>query len=86
MNETETQLDGLNDTIADLQAGIGSIETRFWESMPDTFHDVKPKEAVDQFEDKIEAMASREDELRKAETDLQVLNANIKADQGHFRT
>ena len=27
-------------------------------------------------------MASREDEIRKAETDLQVLNANIKADQG----
>ena len=37
---------------------------------------------MDQFEDKIEAVASREDEIRKAETDLQVLNANIKADQG----
>ena len=82
LNETETQLDGLNDTIADLQADIKATAARFWESMPDTFHGVKPKKAVDQFEDKIEAVASREAELGKAEMDLQVLNANIKADQG----
>lgn len=82
LNDTETQLAGLNDTIADLQADIASTAARFWESMPDTFHGVTPKEAVKKFEDKIEAVASREDELGKAETDLQVLNANIKADQG----
>ena len=82
LSDTKTQLEGLNDTIADLQADIKATEERFWESMPDTFHSVKPKEAVDQFEDKIEAVASREAELGKAETDLQVLNVNIKADQG----
>lgn len=82
LNDTETQLEGLKDTIANLQADIEATKGRFWESMPDTFHGVKPKEAVDQFEDRIEAVASREDEIRKAETDLQVLNANIKADQG----
>ena len=82
LNDTELQLEGLNNTIADLQADIKATEKSFWESMPDTFHGVKPKEAVDQFEDKIEAVASREDELGKAETDIQVLNANIKADEG----
>ena len=81
LNDTETQLEDLKDTIANLQADIEATKERFWESMPDTFHGVKPKKAVDQFEDKIEAVASREDEIRKAETDLQVLNANIKADQ-----
>ena len=82
LNETQTQLEGLNDTIADLQADIASTEERFWESMPETFHGVTPKEAVDHFEDKIEAAAAREDKLRKAEGDLQVLNANIEAAEG----
>ncbi len=82
LNDTETQLDNLNDTIADLQADIKATEERFSESMPDTFHGVKPKEAVKKFEDKIETVTSREAELGKAETDLQVLNANIKADEG----
>ena len=52
LNDTETQLEGLKDTIANLQADIEATKERFWESMPDTFHGVKPKEAVDQFEDK----------------------------------
>ena len=82
LNDTETQLEGLNNTIADLQADLKATEERFWASMPDTFHGAKPKEAVKRFEDKIEAVASREDELRKAEGDLQVLNANIAADAG----
>ncbi len=81
LNETETQLEGINDTIADLHADIKATEERFWESMPETFHGVKPKAAADQFEDNIEVVTSREDELGKAETDLQVLNANIEADE-----
>lgn len=82
LNDTELQLEGLNNTIVDFQADIKATEKSFWESMPDTFHGVKPTEAVNQFEDKIETVASREDELSKAETDIQVLNANIEADEG----
>ncbi len=82
LNDTETQLEDLNNTIAGWQADIKTTAARFWESMPDTFHGIKPKEAVKQFEDKIEVVASREDELGKAETNIQVLNANIKADRG----
>ena len=85
LNDTETQLGVLNDKIADLQADITATEARFWESMPDTFHDVTPKEAVKQFEDKIAAVASRETELVKAEKDIQVLNANIKADESKLQ-
>ena len=78
LNETEAQLGDMNNTITDLQADIASTEERFWESMPDTFHGVKPKKAVDQFEDKIETVASHETELSQAEADLRVLNANIR--------
>ena len=81
LRETEAQLEGFNDTIADLQADIKATAERFWESMPDTFHGVTPKKAVNQFEDKIEAVETREDEHGNAEAQLQVLNANIEADE-----
>ena len=81
LNDTETQLEGINNTIADLQADIKETEERFWESIPDTFHGVKPKVAVEQFENKIEEVASREDERRNAETQLQRVEDNIRADQ-----
>jgi len=85
LNDTEKQLENLNNTIADLQADIKATETRFWESMPETFHGITPKEAADQFEDKIETVASREAELGKAETDIQVLKANIEADESKLQ-
>ena len=82
LRETEEQLQNASDTLEDLKADIKSIETRFWELLPDSFHGVTPKKAVDQFDSKIKEVAAREDELRKAETDLRVLDVNIKADQG----
>ncbi|RKU23380.1 hypothetical protein C6503_02920 [Candidatus Poribacteria bacterium] len=82
LNAAERQLENLNNTITDLQADIKATETRFWESMPETFHGITPKEAVDQFEDKIETVASREVELGKAEADIRVLKASIEADEG----
>ena len=86
LNETETQLEGLNSTIADLQTNIKETEERFWESIPDTFHGVKPTEAVDQFKNKIEAVASREGERDTAETQLQVLNTQIESDQNNLES
>ena len=85
LNDTETQLKDLSNTIADLQSDVAATETRFWESMPDTFHGVKPKEAADRFDNKIKAVEAREDERRNAETQLQVLNANIKADESKLQ-
>ncbi|MYB96683.1 AAA family ATPase [Candidatus Poribacteria bacterium] len=85
LNDAEKQLERLKNTITDLQADIKATEERFWGSIPKTFHGTTPKEAVDQFEDKIEAVASREDELGRAETDIQVLNANIEADKSKLQ-
>ena len=84
LNDTETQFEDLNNTIANLQADIEAKETRFWESMPDTFHGVMPKEAKDQFQDKIEKVEERKDERDAAGTKLQVLNTSIEADQDNL--
>ena len=84
LNDTETQLEGLNNTIADLQADIKATEARFWKSMPDTFHGVMPKEAKDQFQDKIEKVEARKDERDAVKTKLQVLNTSIEADQDNL--
>ncbi len=84
LSETETQLQNVSDTVEDLKVDIKSIETRFWGSLPDTFHGVTPKEAIDQFESKIEEVEAREVELQSAETQLQVLKVNVEADQSNL--
>ena len=85
LSETETQLEGLNNTIADLQADIKATEKSFWESMPDSFHGITPAAAVKQFDDKIEEVGKREAERDSAQTQLQVLNVNIQADQSKLQ-
>ncbi len=84
LSDIETQLEDLSNTIAGLQASIAATETHFWESMPDVFHSVAPADAVQQFSDRIEAVGKCEDKCRHAETQLQVLDANIEADQGNL--
>ena len=82
LNEVERQLSELSEAIEDLQADIASTGSRFWELLPDTFHGVTPREAVDEFDNMIEAIGTREDERRNAEARLQVLNTEITADEG----
>ncbi|MDE0688605.1 MAG: AAA family ATPase [Candidatus Poribacteria bacterium] len=85
LNDIETQLKNLSNAIADRQADIAATETRFWESMPDSFHGVDPGAAVKQFNDKIEEVGQHEIERDGAKTQLQVLNANIEADRDRFQ-
>ena len=82
LSETEEQLQEVDNNVKDLEADIKSIETRFWELIPDTFHGVKPKVAVNQFGNKIQEVEARKDERDTAKTQLQVLNTNIEADRG----
>ena len=84
LHETEEQLQEVNNNIEDLEADITSIETRFWELLPDAFHGITPKAAVNQFENKIDEVETRKDERDTAKTQLQVLNTNIEADRGKF--
>lgn len=85
LNDAETQLTGLSNTIADLQADVAATETRFWESMPDSFHGIAPATAVKQFDDKIEEVGKREAEHNSAKTQIQVLNVNIDADRDKWQ-
>ena len=85
LNDIETQLEDLSNTIADRQADIAATETRFWESMPDSFHGVDPAASVKQFDDKIEEVGQRETARDGTKTQLQVLNANIEADRDRLQ-
>ena len=85
LSEVKKQLQSASIDVADLQADLASTKERFWESMPDTFHGIASAAAVDQFDNKIKEVETREDERRKAETQLQVLNANIGADRDKFQ-
>ena len=82
LDEVERQVSELSEAVEDLQTDIASTESRFWELLPDTFHGVPPQEAVDEFNNMIEAIEVREDERRNAEARLQVLNTEITADEG----
>ena len=86
LNETEKQAQELSNDIEDLEAGIKSIEIRFWELLHDTFHGVTPKEAKDQFQDKIETVEARNDERDTAEAQLQVLNIKIESGQSSLES
>ena len=85
LSETEEQLQEVNNNVEDLEADIKSIEIRFWELLPDTFHSITPKKAINQFENKIQEVEARKDERNAAETQLQVLNTNIEADRGKLK-
>ncbi len=85
LSDIETQLTDISSAIADLQTDVTATETRFWESMPDIFHDIAPAAAVKQFDDKIQEVEKREGERDSAKTQLQVLNVNIEADRDRLQ-
>ena len=86
LSDTEKQLQELSNDIEDLEAGIKSIETRFWELLPDTFHGITPKEAKDQFQNKIEKVKACKDERDTAKAQLQVLNIKIESDRSNLKS
>lgn len=84
LNETEKQLQEISNDVEDLEADTKSLEIRFWELLPDVFHGVTPKVAVNQFENKIDEVEARKDERDRTDRQLQVLNTNIEADQNRL--
>lgn len=85
LDDTQQELDTVNEEVEDLKSDISAIEKRFWESMPDVFHGIMPDKAVKQFESKIEEVEDHQDELRDAETNLQLLNVNIETDRNDLK-
>lgn len=81
LSEVKKQLRDASNAVAGLQADIASTEKRFWKFLPETFHGVAPDVAVDQFDMKIEEVATHKDKLDAAETNLKLINAKIESDQ-----
>ena len=81
LDKVKEQLQNTNEAIEDWQADISSTEKRFWEFLPEIFHNITPDAAVDRFSEKIEEVRTHKDELDRAKNDLKLLNTEIEADQ-----
>ncbi len=81
LNDTKQELETVTDKIEVLKLDISATEKDFWTSMPEVFHGVTPAEAVKQFDDKIEKVATRDQELTTKNHRLKVLNTEIQSDQ-----
>ncbi|RKU29258.1 hypothetical protein C6497_06740 [Candidatus Poribacteria bacterium] len=81
LEQTKQDLKDATSDIEDIKEDISNIEQRFWDTMPNDFHGTTPDEAKQQFEDRIETVGLREQELTSNNADLDVLNTNIKNDQ-----
>ncbi len=81
LDEAEAQLRNVSSDVETLRVDIASTENRFWELLPRIFHGVVPKEAVQQFSEKIEKVETHKDKLDTTQTDLKLLDAKIEADQ-----
>lgn len=84
LNEAKEQLENVCDEVEDLKASIKDIDARFWDLLPDTIHSVAPVAAVEQFTEKIERVAAREEELQETINGLQLLETNIGTDRRHL--
>lgn len=81
LKDTKQDLEDATSEIEDLEVSISDTEDRFWETMPNDFHGTTPDEAKQQFENRIEKVGLQEQELTRNNTDLDILNTNIKNDQ-----
>ena len=81
LEDNQQKLHTVTDEIEDLTTDIVNSETRFWESLPDIFHGIGLEDAVNQFTDKIEAVTAREQGLSTKQTQLELHNADIRANQ-----
>ena len=86
LNEAKDQLQDVSSAVEGLKVDIASTESRFWELLPKTFHGVAPKEAMKQFSDKIEEVATYQRELDSTESELKLLNAKIETDRRSLET
>ncbi len=81
LSEVQKQLKNVHNAVSDLQTDFASTEERFWEFLPEAFHDVAPEVAVEQFSEKIEEVATHKEKLDTTEANLKVLEVNIETYQ-----
>ena len=81
LEDNQKKLHTLTAEIGSLNVDIEESENRLWKLLPDSFRETSPEEAVNQFTDKIEAVTAREQELSTKQTQLELHNADIRANQ-----
>lgn len=86
LDDAKQSLQTITDIIGDLNAEITDIEARFWVIVPDAFHGIGLEDAVDQFDDKIRAVAAREREREQMQNERDQLNAGIRERQRSLET
>ena len=80
------QLRNVSSDVENLKVDLTATERNFWGLLPEIFHGVAPKEALQQFEEKIEEVATSQRVLDRAESELKLLNAKIETDQNNLET
>ena len=81
LEDNQKKLRTVTAEIDNLNVDIEGSESRFWKLLPDSFHETGPEEAVNQFTDKIEVVTAREQELSTKQTQLELHNGDIRANQ-----
>ncbi len=77
LEDNQQKLSAVTTEIENLNMDIEDGENRFWEILPDAFHGIDPEEAANQFDDKIETVAAREQEREKKQNELTQCNIVI---------
>ena len=86
LKENQQKLQTITDEIEDLTIGIENSETHLRELLPDTLHEIDLADAVDQFADKIETLATYEQERDKKQNELAQCNITIEAKESTLAT
>ena len=77
----QEQLRNVSNDVENLKVDITSTERNFAEVLPEIFHEGPPKEALQQFQEKIEEVATCQAALDSTDSELKLLNAKIETDQ-----
>ena len=86
LDGAQDQLRNVSSDVENLKVDLTATERNFWGLLPEIFHGVAPKEALQQFEEKIEEVATSQRVLDRAESELKLLNAKIETDQNNLET
>ncbi len=82
---TEQDLDKVSEEIEDLNADIESLETNFWESMPDPFHTDSTEQSFTNFSNTIKNVDSYEQKHSSANSELTLLNSEIENNRRNLK-
>ena len=86
LDDAQRNLQEITNVVEDLNVNIRNIETRVRDLLPADSRSLELEDAVDQFDDKIRAVAAREQELRTKQTQLQLDSTDIRAAQQELET